>query len=65
MALSAEELLSRLGRFETLFDHGTLEEQRMFVRQMLNRVELDPTAKAYWYRQEDVAVPPPETHLSG
>ena len=61
-------LTSSLRRFDDLFGNGTLDERRLFLRQFLHRIELDPVDRcgtAYWYGVEHLAGLESPSHLLG
>ncbi|MCH8851218.1 MAG: recombinase zinc beta ribbon domain-containing protein, partial [Planctomycetes bacterium] len=63
-----KSLGQRLRLFGRLFRHGTMEERRTFLRQLLHRIEIDPVTRkgqAFWYSLDDLAVRQPKDHLFG
>ena len=63
-----KSLGQRLRLFGQLFQHGTMEEKRTFLRQLLHRIEIGPVTRkgqAFWYSLEELAVRQPQNHLLG
>ncbi len=63
-----KSLGQKLRVFGRLFRHGTVEERRTFLRQLLHRIEINPVTRkgrAFWYSLDDLAIRQPQDHLFG